>query len=390
MVSHIKTPFLITQFNDGAGINYDIKIIHNDCLFFNFLIQTCRIHWRKELESELPKMNQGFQDEYLRDHKFAIDGPLLSAHEIREQKQVLINRILAIGYLLYTPKDRARAWAVVPVDMDYDSPKHRGGTGKSLVFNYAFKRFNQQIFQMPASYYGNDPHVFHSLTTGFDIILIDDAKTGFKPVSLFEAITGDILVNPRGKAPFTIPFEKSPKIVLIPDHQLPTDPSVDRRILYTLFSDYYHVQYDDAGQLISRRNPVDDFGKNLFEDFDLNETGHFYQTMEGCLNFYMLRPEKINPPRLIGPENVDDAIDALRGAVETFEKPMQIPFKQWQKTYPDALKFTVTSKKYITIAAAREMLYGENFKDAALLVSKQVGDTYTFIFSEQALKETIS
>lgn len=62
-------------------------------------------------------------------------------------------------------------------------------------------------------------------------------------------------------------------------------------------------------------------------------------------------------------------------------------FKRWQEKYPDALKATFKSKKYISIAAARQLLYGEGFTDAKLLESEDGKDSYTFIFSKQALNE---
>jgi hypothetical protein len=113
-----EAPFKISRNEDGE---LDIEVVHNDCMFFNFLIQVSRIYWRRELEERLlynerttseqvkyiadnpdlskdnltwmNKMDYEQCEAYLKKYKFAIDGPLLTEAEIKEQKQHLLNKL---------------------------------------------------------------------------------------------------------------------------------------------------------------------------------------------------------------------------------------------------------------------------------------------------------
>src|SRR5690606_31487447 len=70
-------PFIIKRDKVGA---LDIEIVSNDCLFLKYLIQTSRIHWRTELETNLEASDLSpiERDKYLEENRFKIDAPLLS------------------------------------------------------------------------------------------------------------------------------------------------------------------------------------------------------------------------------------------------------------------------------------------------------------------------
>jgi hypothetical protein len=77
----------------------------------NYLINTSRMHWRKDLEEPYEGKAVKLEEEYFKANQF-ISGPNLSEDEVYEQKLHFINKIYSIGYILHKYKDESRAWCV--------------------------------------------------------------------------------------------------------------------------------------------------------------------------------------------------------------------------------------------------------------------------------------
>lgn len=295
-ISPADCPFKITALPDDM---YDIEILHNDCLFFNYLIQTSRMHWRKEFENAELK-TKADEDKYRKDHQFNIASELLSAEERNEQKQHLINKIFALGYLMHRNKNRSQAWAVVAVDNNTPADgKSYGGTGKSITFNQALIKVAKNHHRIPGTNpdVTKNPHIFHGLKPQHRVLIIDDADKNLNFRFFFEFITDNQVVNPKNNAPYTIPFEELAKLVWLTNFSFLADPSTNRRILYTAFSDYYHAKSDKQ----EAYEPKDDFGLELFTDFKADEYNRFYNTMSYFLQFFLQCPVKLSAPM----KNVD-------------------------------------------------------------------------------------
>ena len=114
-VKRLAPSFAITHNADADA--YDIEIKNKQSKFFSYLINSSRVYWREELEQRLEDETfEGDREAYIVDNKFSIDGSLLTEDEIDEQKQHLINKIFAIGYLLHRYKAMSRAWCVYAMD----------------------------------------------------------------------------------------------------------------------------------------------------------------------------------------------------------------------------------------------------------------------------------
>jgi hypothetical protein len=170
-----------------------------------------------------------------------------------------------------------------------------GGSGKSILFNQAI-RLMQRVFYISGRNKKiiDNPHIFDGVTKDTDYVLIDDCDRYLRFDFFFNFITGDLPVNPKGKQPFVIPYGESPKLVFTsnftPDK---SDGSTQRRILYTVFSDWYHDNTNEEYQ--KAHTPLDDFGLNMFTDFDEHQWNLFYNFMLQCVKTY-LNYSKINPP----------------------------------------------------------------------------------------------
>ena len=76
-----------------------------DSHFFGYLINTSRLFWRKETETNFNERPEEERQAYLEAHPFDIAGEGLSDLEIWEQKQNLINKIFTFGYMLHRYND---------------------------------------------------------------------------------------------------------------------------------------------------------------------------------------------------------------------------------------------------------------------------------------------
>jgi hypothetical protein len=310
---------------------YDISIQNKDCMFFRFLINTARVHWRKELEErpalwmshDTPKKKEEYTKEhslteneaklfflprsideqtvYRTANKFEIAGALLTDVEREEQKLHLINRIYTLGYMMHRYKDPSRAWCVWAMDNKLsesmgDDAKSNGGSGKSLTgkvlkwiwrYNVSFSGRNPLLTK--------NPHIYDKVTRHTDLTIVDDCYEFLDFGFFYGDITGDMNPNPKQTQSYSIPFDESPKFWFDSNFgDRDFSESTQRRKLVTSFSDYYH---ENNGAYRETRQPTDDFeGKRLFYDFDHNNWNQLYNFLGGCLHFYLSCPDKIKPP----------------------------------------------------------------------------------------------
>lgn len=267
-------------------------------MFFNYLINASRIHWRKELEDGLENMKPEDRENYRKEHKFNIAGPLLSPEEIYEQKLHLINKIYALGYMLHTFKSPQRPWAVYAMDNKLsDIDESHGGSGKS-VFQKAIQQLLLKNHYIPGrdAKKTQDDFITHGITPDTDYILVDDCNKNLDYGYFYSWITGDLEVNNKNGLRFVIPFDEVPKIAFSSNYPpAHLDPSLARRLLYIVFSDYYHFNMED--EYNESRAVSDDFeGKSLFKDFDELQKNKFYNFMAEGIGFYLRKDDKVNPP----------------------------------------------------------------------------------------------
>lgn len=294
-----KPPFEVT-YNEATD-EYDIKIHRKDCLFLRYLINTSRIYWREE--EELASLGQKLPDE-----------------KRHEQRLHLINKLYSLGYLLHRYKDPDRPWAVYAMDnkLSEDGESH-GGSGKSIAFK-AVRYFMKYVtLEGRNPRLTDNPHIWENVTNHTDYILVDDANQYLKFDFFYSILTGEMIVNPKHGKQYEIPYEEVPKMAITSNFGLRnTDPSTERRLLYTVFSDYYHFK-NNEDEYERSWSPAEEFGKNLFQDFTEDEWNAFFNTMAAALQVY-LHFGKINPPM----ENVTKRNLIVK---------MTDEFKEWADVY---------------------------------------------------------
>lgn len=324
-VSRKDPPFRI-KYNKEDG-EFDIEILNTDSDFFKFLINSSRIHWRAEyLTRAMAPPESEENSEYIKVNRWNIAGPRLEYEEKWEQQQHLINKIFSIGYLLHRYKDPARPWCVFAMDNKItETGESHGRSGKSFCYR-AIRYFMKSVTLNGRNpKLTENPHVYDRVTEHTDYILVDDADQYLNFGFFFNALQGDMEVNPKNNQSYEIPFEHVPKFCITSNFTLRNiDPSTEGRILYTVFSDYYHVctEGEDYTEDFTIR---DDFGKNLFLDYTEEEWNYDFNFFAECLRFYLSVPReiKINPPM----DNVTK---------RNLRTEMGEAFKNWADVYFDA------------------------------------------------------
>lgn len=287
---------------DGSPA-YDIEILDaKSSPFFGYLINSSRLHWRREIEDAFPDADQ--RREYMNLHRFDIAGPTLKPKEIQEQKRCLINKIFTIAYIAHGYKSPSRAWAPYLMDNRIaENSKSNGRSGKSFFFKL-FEMMQMSIVKLSGrnDHLTDNPHIYDQVTRFTQILQIDDLSQRVQDGSFYDSITGDMTVNPKNNQSYTIPFAESPKFCFTTNF-VPSDfdPSSDARRLPVVFGDYYHQRTADGQSgYLETRSIRDDFGKDLFgSHYTDDEYNADQNLLLQCLAFYM--PLTDEPVKLIPP-----------------------------------------------------------------------------------------
>ena len=253
---------------------YEININDKDFIFLQYLRDTSRIHWRKELEKKQE----------------------LTADEKKEEKLLLINLLFTIGFMSSQYKDPGKPWLVLLQDMLISQVgKSSGRSGKSLL--------TQALgFVRPSFYIGGrkpnlveNQFIYDGLTKFHSIIEVDDMDE-YVPFNFFYTqITGKREVNAKHISSEILEYPESSKMIISTNFELHnTDSSTIDRILNCGISDYYHAKtkYNDYQE---SRTPLLKFGRRLYDDFTDDEWNKFFNLIAYCIQLTQ-RFFKIMPP----------------------------------------------------------------------------------------------
>lgn len=275
--------FTITY--DAENEDYSIEVKNTDCLFFQYVINTTKMFWKVE--------EKGIEE--IQDGGLKVIRKTLTEKEVKETQLHLINRIYVIGYLIMRYKDPSRPWAVWAMENKViEESVSDGGSGKSILMK--FPRYFMKSETLPA----RDPrmtenkHLLENINEHTDYVMVDDCHEYMNFSFFYPLITGEWHINPKNTRGFTLNFGQGPKLGFSSNFAPKNaDPSTERRLLYTVFSDYYH--HGPSEEHTESRTPKDDFGKNLFDDFTEDEWNLALNFGAQCVKTY-LNFEKISPP----------------------------------------------------------------------------------------------
>ncbi|MCK6611577.1 MAG: hypothetical protein L6Q78_11115 [Bacteroidia bacterium] len=270
--------FSITK--SGDGFHIDVK--EHNCIFFKFLERTCRMHWKVE-EIGVEDGNGGLRT-------------TLKPEEAREHELHLINKIYALGYLLHKYKEPSSAYAVWAMENEViEDGQSEGRSGKSLMLKFPqyFLRYEPIGARDPRI--TENKHLLENVNEFTDYVLFDDCAEYLNFSFFFPLITGPWNINPKNTKSFTLSEFDSPKMAFSSNFApKASDGSTLDRLIFVVFSDYYHT--GPSERYADRRTPKDDFGMNLFTDFDEDQWNLTLNFGAQCIKAYLAIDEKINPP----------------------------------------------------------------------------------------------
>lgn len=292
--------------------------------YFRYLINASRIYWREELEQRATE-NAEENARYNEANKFNICGPRLNYEEQQEQMQNLAAKLFAIGYLLHRHKDQSRAWALwIMEDKISNDGESSGGSGKSFMIKFLENIRKILFLGGKNKKLTENQFIFQNVTESTDIIWVDDADQHFDFTFFYDKITGSLETNKKHVDSNVMDFTKSPKFAFTSNFPPPNkDSATLRRLLFVVFSDYYHQKTDDNDYRESRR---------IYDDFNLELGGEHYTNemwnddvnfMLDCIQFYLKVSKevvKITPP-----------MDRIKDRISI--QIMGNQFRQWAEVY---------------------------------------------------------
>lgn len=243
----------------------------SDCDFYKFLLATSNFWWRKDYMQE--KGPDGANRWAPRPKE---ERERYTADEVAQMRTHLVCKMLAIGYTLQGYRNKSQMKAIVAMDgVESEVGKSQGGTGKSIVATQFENVFHTFVVDGKKPDLDSDRFVFEGVDERTGAIVFDDVRVNFNFEWLFSKITTGVEVNGKGIKQFRV--DPLP-IWVVTNHALNGDGnSFTRRQYQIAFSDYFNGE----------RTPYDEFGHNLFSDWDYDQWNLYYNFLANCIQVFL-------------------------------------------------------------------------------------------------------
>jgi hypothetical protein len=239
-----------------------------------------------------------------------------------DEPERLKSIISIIGYLIHSFKNPSCAKAIILMDseIDVEFNEANGGTGKSLI-GKAVGQIVPNLFIDGKTMKSQDKFRLSGLNSHHRIIFFDDVKKDFDFESLYPIITGDLYIEKKYKNAIVIPSTETPKILITSNYVVKGGGgNAEKR---------RKVEYEVSTYFKNFLTPKEEFGHQLFDDWDEEEWTKFDNFMVSTLQFYLrkglIEPKSINIDfnRLKIETSVDfiDFMDNLISMPEQYQKP---------------------------------------------------------------------
>ena len=183
-----------------------------------------------------------------------------------------------LGYLLHGFKDLSNNRAVIYNDCTMsDNPN--GGTGKGIMMQAL--RSMRRVVEIDGKTFSFDKGFpYQTVNADCQVLVFDDVERYFKFEKTFSLITEGITLEKKNKDAIKLPVQKSPKIVITTNYTIQGEGSShERRRWEVEMSDHFGIN----------RTPRDEFGHQLFLDWQDVEWARFDALMIYCVELYLSR-----------------------------------------------------------------------------------------------------
>jgi len=187
----------------------------------------------------------------------------------------------AIGFMLHPFKDASNPKCVILYDEFYDETKEErepeGGTGKGVFIKMLSKFRNTAVID-GKDFSNTANFAYQQIGPETEIVAFEDVRKNFDFEVLFPKITDDWGVEKKNMGKFTIPFDRSPKIIITSNYPLKgTSKSHLRRRFELEVSSHYN----------SVTTIVKEFGHRFFYDWTPEEWNKFDNYFIECIQSFL-------------------------------------------------------------------------------------------------------
>lgn len=250
--------------------NWKIKLTDEakQCDMANFYNQTSMFHWQK-VHKLIQEDGKSFYTNKEQPDPFTDkDVSLHRAH--------FVTKIIAAGYAMHDYLDYGNMKAVVCMDgVESEVGKSQGGSGKSIWAKQFEHMVPMEIIDGKKKNIEEDNHIYELVDERTQIVLFDDVRVNFPFEWLFSQITTGLVINPKGEKRSKIPPRR---FIITTNHALNGEGNSFKRRQYTIaFSDYYN----------EHRTVGDEFGYQLFHEWDNKQWNLFYNWIATCIQVYL-------------------------------------------------------------------------------------------------------
>ena len=182
----------------------------------------------------------------------------------------------AIGYLLHTYKNKMNNKAIILNDEEItDNPE--GGTGKGL-FIQGIKQIRRVSILDGKVFDDRKSFPYQTVSQETQILVFDDVKKNFDFESKFSLVTEGMTLERKNKDAIKLTVEDSPKIAISTNYAIKGEGnSHDRRRHELEVAQYYG----------KNKTPYDEFGRELFSDWEEKDFIPFDNYMIESLQLYL-------------------------------------------------------------------------------------------------------
>jgi VirE N-terminal domain len=212
---------------------------------------------------------------------YAITGTKITPDEMHQNEDYTKkyrSLISSFGYMLHNYKNPSVTKAVVAVDSKKRTHgESNGRSGKSLIAKALAKMANQCLIDGKNFKFDNE-FALDRVNADTKFINFNDVTKNFDFERLFGLITEDFIYNKKKLDSITIPFAESPKIYVSTNHTLKGggESMLGRQQIIEV-SNYFTAAHQ----------PVHEFGKLFFSDWNQDEYCQFYTFFIDAIRFYL-------------------------------------------------------------------------------------------------------
>jgi hypothetical protein len=181
-----------------------------------------------------------------------------------------------IGYLISTYKNRSNNKAVILND-EIISDNPEGGTGKGLFVQGLSQIRNTSIID-GKQFDSKKSFAYQTVSLDTKILVFDDVKKNFDFEDKFSLVTEGMTLERKNKDAIKLNVHDSPKIVMSTNYAIKGEGNSHNRRRHEIeIAQYYGKDL----------TPDEEFGKQLFDEWDLDEFQRFDNYMVYCLQMYL-------------------------------------------------------------------------------------------------------